>query len=74
MQWRKKMCLSGRGQILGDFKSSGGRSPPEVGGSGGMLPQENLGFYMLIDQFWCISGVSLYCNLLRVTGKRTKLH
>jgi hypothetical protein len=25
-----------------------------VGGSGGMLPQENLDFYISLDRFWCI--------------------
>ena len=26
----------------------------DIGGSGGMPPQENLDFYISLDQFWCI--------------------
>ena len=30
-----------------------------LGGSGGMLPQENFGFLTFWDRFWCIPGVKL---------------
>ena len=55
LQWRKKMFLSwgggGGGRFRVIFKGSSGRSPPELGGSGVMFPQD---FYMLKDQFWCV--------------------
>ena len=55
LQWRKKMFLSGGGgRFRVIFKGSSGRSLPDLGGSGVMLPQEDLDFYMLKDQFWCV--------------------
>jgi hypothetical protein len=40
-----------------------------LGGSGGMLPQENLDFYISLDQFWCILStlVHKYYDFLEIS-------
>ena len=55
VQWRKKMFWSGGAENHREWYSSmAGIARHNLGGSGGMLPQENLDFYISLDRFWCI--------------------